>query len=112
MAFDANDFDRTDPVTGKVTDDPLGVLFVAEASELGPFGTINPRVPPRSFLLRNCPEDGKHRTFTLVTVDKSFGDIMGWRYEENTGPNKGNTSWRDYGQSVACEPYKVLIIND
>ena len=112
MSLDANKFDRTDPSTGKTVERRIDVLYVAEAAELGLFGTINPRVPPRNFLLLNCPDEGQHRTFSLVDTDMSGGDIAGWRYEEDAGPNKGNTSWCDHGRAKACEPYRVLIIND
>lgn len=106
--MNADNFDRTDPVTGKDTDSDVGILFVAEAAELG---LRAGHAPPRDFLMANCPVKGMNRAFRADRTDMSGGDIAGWRYVEADGPNKGNTSWQGE-PSVVCEPYRVLIIND
>ena len=110
--FNANDFDRTDPETGKETED--GTLFVIEVSMLMNYSHRDDESPtripigqyPTTFLLFNCPAEGMHRSFYFVKADKSGEDVVGWRYEECAGPqrypNKRNT----------CEPFTVLIIND
>lgn len=103
----AAQFDRTNPETGKT--DPEGSCFVAEAAELGYRAGQR---PPHSFVLMDCPMPGMHRCFRQSGTDESGGDVMGWRYEEENGPNKGNTSYKDYGRAVACAPFTVLIIND
>jgi hypothetical protein len=92
MFFSTRQFDRTDPATGKC--DPVGTLWVAEHAELG-----RPQLT-KTFLFQNCPVDGQHRSFRFVKTDESSGGIMGWRYEEEAGPNRGPV------------PLTVLIIND
>ena len=80
-------------------------IYVAEISEL------QLKSPPREFTLRNCPADGQHRTFHLTKVDESGGDVAGWIYEEDDGPNKGR-SWADGHPPKSVPVLKVLIIND
>lgn len=105
--MDATDFDRIDPDTGKL--DAEGTCWVAEAAELG----MRPGVAPSStFYMRNCPEPGMGRCFHLVGTDQSGGDIAGWRFEEDDGPNKGNTSFKDPANPQPCPPLQVVIIND
>jgi hypothetical protein len=53
---------------------------------------------PAAFIMRDCPEPGMYRSFTLSHVDRSGGDIAGWNYTELEGPNHSGL--------------KVLIIND
>ena len=103
-----NQFDRvkTDAEGGGV--DPEGSLFVAEAAELG----LKPGIHPVRFILQDCPMPGMHRLFSLVGSDRSGEDVFGWRYEEIAGPNKGNTSYKNPGRAVPCQPFTVLIIND
>jgi hypothetical protein len=52
------------------------------------------------------------RCFHQTGVDESGGDVMGWRFEEDAGPNKGNTSYKEPGSPQPCPPFTVLIIND
>ena len=105
--MDANNFERTNPVNGKL--DPEGSCFVAEASQIG----LGPGVaPPKSFFFKNCPLPGMGRCFHHVGVDESGGDVMGWRFEEDKGPNCGNTSYKEPGSPKKCPPFTVLIIND
>lgn len=107
--FDAVNFDRCDPVTGK-TDNESGTLFVAEASML--------RLPPgkalpKDFMFKNCPLPGMIRCFHFDRTDLSGdGDVAGWRFEEAPGPNCGNTSYKEPGSPKKCLPFTVLIIND
>ncbi len=79
--------------------------LVAEASDLRLRGL------PRSFTLENCPEDGMHRSFHFTDADLSGGDVAGYRYEEDSGPNRGR-SWKDGHPPKAVPVLKVLIIND
>lgn len=105
--FDATLFDRTDPATGKL--DPEGSLFVAEAAEIG----LRPGMaPPSTFYFKNCPLPGMGRCFHATDADMSGGDVAGWRFEEDKGPNCGNTSYLDPGNPQPCPPFTVLIIND
>ena len=105
--MDASQFDRTDPLTGKT--DPNGSCFVAEASEIG----LGPGVaPPSSFYFKNCPLPGMGRCFKMTEPDVSGGDIAGWRWTEEAGPNRGNTSYLNPSRPEACPPFTVLVIND
>jgi hypothetical protein len=108
--LDAVLFDRVNHATGK--SDPNGTHFVAEAAEIG----LRPgQAPPPTFSFQNCPLPGMSRCFHLVKTDVLGGDgddVMGWRYEEDNGPNKGNTSYKDPGNPQSCPPFTVLIIND
>lgn len=109
MVLDAQKFDRTNAETHKL--DPDGSHYVQEISMLNIPGI--PEVTGlHSFMLKNCPEPGMHRLFRLVGVDKSGGDIAGWRYEEVNGPNKGNDSYRNPGNPQQIPAFTVLIIND
>lgn len=54
--------------------------------------------PSAIFTMRDCPRPGMHRSFQFAGVDRSGGDIAGWRFEEMAGPNHSGL--------------KVLIIND
>lgn len=107
MSLTTTQFDRTNPVTGKT--DPDGTCFVAEASELGYRAG---QYPPRSFVLNDCPMPGMMRCFRQSGVDEFDGDIKGWRYMEEAGPNKGNTSYKEPASPKPCQPFTVLIIND
>lgn len=102
MLFDAHSFERTDPGTGVLN--PEGSQYVVEASQLC-------FIPPRNFVLKNCPQDGMHRSFHLKNVDRSGEDIAGWRYVEDAGPNKGR-DFRNPGSPREVPPFTVLIIND
>ena len=62
-------------------------------------GTLRAQMP-LELTLRNCPEPGQHRSFVLDQVDRSGGDIAGWRFKEAPGPNRG------------ARPLSVLLIND
>lgn len=105
--MNAEHFDRINPDTGKL--DAEGTCWVAEAAELRlPVG----QPPQRTFYMRNCPEPGMGRCFHLVGTDESGGDVAGWRYEEDDGPNKGNTSFKNPGNPERCPPLQVVIIND
>lgn len=66
---------------------------------------------PSSFTLQNVPEEGMHRTFRFVDVDLSGDDVVGWRYEEMDGPNKGR-SWSQRHPPKEVPVIRVLIIND
>lgn len=79
--------------------------LVAEASDLQLQGL------PRSFTLRNCPEDGMHRNFHFMEADRNGDEVAGYRYEEDIGPNRGR-SWKDGHPPKAVPVLKVLIIND
>jgi hypothetical protein len=79
--------------------------LVVEISEL------QLRRAPASFTLVNFPKDGQHRSFHPVGVDESGGDVAGWRYEQDKGPNCGH-SWEHGHPPVSIPVGKVLIIND
>ncbi len=64
-----------------------------DSSGVGPISRM-----PRDICLRNCPKEGQLRSFVLDRVDRSGGDIAGWRFREARGPN-----WSGL---------KILIIND
>lgn len=113
--FDATKFDRVDPGTGTVNSD--GSEYVIELAEMQYAGALSQSAnrmvaPPRNFVLENCPQLGMHRSFHFVNHDESGGDIAGWRYEEDNGPNKGNDSYRNPGSVKAVSPFTILIIND
>ena len=112
--FDATKFDRFDPVTEKMN--PKGSEFIIEIAELQ-HTTDDEAIyrftsPPRGFALWNCPLPGMYRSFHFVKADKSGGDIAGWRFEEDNGPNKGNDSYLNSGNVKRIPPFTVLIIND
>ena len=113
--FDATKFDRFDLSAEKMS--PKGSQFIIEIAELQ-YATTGDHClgrfsePPRTFLLQNCPLPGMHRMFHFVDVDKSGGDVMGWRFEEDNGPNKGNDSYLNPGNAKKIPPFTVLIIND
>ena len=112
--FDATKFDRVDPGTG--TPNPDGSEYVIELAEMQ-YTTDDETAarfsaPPPHFLLKDCPQPGMHRSFHFVKADKSGGDIAGWRYEEDNGPNKGNDSYRNPGNAKRIPPFTILIIND
>ena len=67
---------------------------------------------PRCFTLVNFPGDGQHRSFRCDGVDEcGGGDVAGWRYVEENGPNFGR-SWADGHPAKAVSVARVLIIND
>ena len=77
--------------------DPERREYVQEMSQLkGLLQSI-----PRELTLTNCPEPGMHRSFQMDDVDKSGGDVAGWRYEEVPGPNR-----------LRKTRLRVLLIND
>jgi len=106
--YNVSQFDRVKPDADGGGSDSEGTHFVAEAAEL----RLKPGIHSVRFILQDCPMPGMHRLFSLVGSDKSGEDIAGWRYEEIAGPNKGNTSYKDPGRAVPCQPLTVLIIND
>jgi len=98
MLLDSKKFDRTNE----------GTCYVAEAAELG----LRAGVPvPKTFVLHNCPKPGQHRSFKMTGVDKAGGDIYGWRFVEEDGPNKGR-DFTNPGNPTICPPLTALIIND
>lgn len=111
--FDAAKFDRVNPGTGEMN--PDGSEFVIEIAELQYITavlSVRMIAPPRNFVLMNCPQPGMHRSFHFVSADESGGDIAGWRYEEDDGPNKGNDNYLSVVNAKRVPPFTILIIND
>ena len=101
MLLNANQFDFS----------PERREYVQDLSTLLGQGLARPRAGPcsvrpvtqmhRELTLRDCPDLGQHRGFTLTRIDKSGGDIAGWRFQECQGPNCDDDN-----------PLRVLLIND
>ena len=66
---------------------------------------------PQTILLRNAPKEGQHRSFRCVGTDDNGGDIAGWRFEEEEGPNRGR-SWEEGHPPKTVTPLSILLIND
>lgn len=102
MLLDANQFDFSPERREYVQE--LSTLQAhqhrtARPCSVGPLRGF--QVVHRELTLQNCPELGQHRSFTLTQIDKSGGDVAGWRFRECRGPNCDDD-----------DPLQVLLIND